>query len=126
MRRPLVLMAASVMDRRRCIASKSRLNNLPPLWLERLSQLFNDVSVLEGRSASVCVCVCVGEEHEHTPTDRPDGTECTHAHTCTHWRRDQRGDMHGHATNERRPSSAEQLRRLRGKETPTQPLSKQL
>lgn len=44
---PLALMAASVMDPH-CIAAKSWLNNLPLLWLERLSQLFNDVSMLEG------------------------------------------------------------------------------
>lgn len=47
---PLALMAASVMDPH-CIAAKSWLNNLPLLWLERLSQLFNDVSMLEGWGA---------------------------------------------------------------------------
>lgn len=47
---PLALMAAWVMGPH-CIAAKSWLNNLPLLRLERLSQLFNDVSMLEGWGA---------------------------------------------------------------------------
>jgi len=61
---PLVLMAASVMDPH-CIAAKSWLNNLPLLWLERLSQLFNDVSVLEGKRTHI-----FARTHTHTHPDR--------------------------------------------------------
>lgn len=107
---PLVLMAASVMDPH-CIAVKSWLNNLPLLWLERLSQLFNDVSVLEGKRT-----------HTHSYSGA-----CTRAHTPTDGlrRTHSRTDKHGHAANETHPSSAEQLNWLHGKETPTRPLSRQ-
>lgn len=75
---PLVLMAASVMDPH-CIAAKSWLNNLPLLWLERLSQLFNDVSVLEGKRTHTFT---------HRRTHRlTDGLRHTHSRT----------DRHGHA-----------------------------
>lgn len=102
---PLVLMATSVMDPH-CIATKSWLNNLPLLWLERLSQLFNDVSVLEGKK------------------------EYTFFFTYTHWLttwalEDRQTDTHWCTTNEMRPSAAEQLNWLHEKETPKQPLLRQ-
>ena len=112
---PLVLMAASVMDPH-CIAAKSWLNNLPLLWLERLSQLFNDVSVLEGKRTHI--------SHTHTHTNTHTHTErLTDLGILTRGQTD--ADTHGHAANESHPSSAEQLNRLHGKETPTQPLSRQ-
>lgn len=77
----LVLMATSVMDPH-CIAAKSWLNNLPLLWLERLSQLFNDVSVLEGGD-------------EHTPF-------YTHTHAHIHTHRLTNGLRHTHSRTERR------------------------
>lgn len=73
---PLVLMAASVMDPH-CIAAKSWLNNLPLLWLERLSQLFNDVSVLEGKRTHT-----FAHRHTHQLTD---GLRHTHLRTDQHW-----------------------------------------
>lgn len=79
---PLVLMAASVMDPH-CIAAKSWLNNLPLLWLERLSQLFNDVSVLEGKRTHTGAHTHT-LKHTHTQahahTDRlTDGLRHTHS-----------------------------------------------
>lgn len=102
---PLALMAAWVMDPH-CIAAKSWLNNLPPLWLERLSQLFNDVSMLEGRGT-----------HRFTHTLTLTRARLTDLDPLSWGQADE--DAHERAANETRPSSVEQLKWLHRKETPT-------
>ena len=75
--RPLVLMAASVMEPH-CIAAKSWLNNLPLLRLERPSQLFNDVSMLEGCGAHRFAHAHDRQTLTRSLEDRLTGT-CKHA-----------------------------------------------